>query len=68
MSNKKFIMLCLLTTCLFIFIAQNLMAGADWQEKQKQMFAQICQLPRVRDLPSLRNHDLFVQGGTAVKQ
>ncbi len=40
MSNKKFIMLCLLATCLFTFITQNAI-GADWQEKQKQMFAQI---------------------------
>jgi len=41
MSNKKLILLCSLVSCLFIFIAQNAMAGADWKEKQEQMFAQI---------------------------
>ncbi len=41
MGNKKFIMLCLLTICLFIFITQNALAGADWLEKQEQMFSQI---------------------------
>ena len=41
MSNKKFIMFCLLTFCLSIFITQNAMAGADWKEKQEQMFAKM---------------------------
>ncbi|MBW2143465.1 MAG: hypothetical protein JRG75_03595, partial [Deltaproteobacteria bacterium] len=41
MSNKKLMLLCLLVSCLFIFITQNAMAGADWKEKQEQMFAQI---------------------------
>ncbi len=34
-------MLWLLATCLFIFITQNAIGASDWQEKQKQMFAQI---------------------------
>jgi len=41
MSNKKFIVLCLLAFCLSIFITQYAVAGADWKEKQEQMFAQI---------------------------
>jgi hypothetical protein len=41
MTDKKFMMLCLLTIFLTIFINQNAVAGSDWQAKQKQMFAQI---------------------------
>ena len=41
MGKKKFIILCLLATCLMIFITKNAIAGADWQEKQKQMFTEI---------------------------
>ena len=41
MNRKKSIILSLLTTFLFIFITQSAIAGADWQEKQKQMFARI---------------------------
>ena len=41
MTRKEHFVLSLLTTCLMFFIAQNALAGADWQEKQKQMFSQI---------------------------
>ena len=41
MSKSKFIVLSLLITCLIVFITQNAMAGADWQEKQRDMFALI---------------------------
>ncbi len=41
MNRKKLSVLVLLTTCLLSFVAQNAIAGADWQEKQKEMFAQI---------------------------
>ena len=44
MSNKKFIMLCLMAVSL-VFIAQTAIAGPDWQKKQKQMFSQISVKP-----------------------
>ncbi len=40
MARKKHFVLSLLITFLMIFIAQNAIAGEDWQEKQKQMFAE----------------------------
>jgi len=41
MSTEKIFLFCLLTTCLLVFTGQSAFSGADWQEKQKKMFAQI---------------------------
>ncbi len=39
--KKRINVLALVTMCLVIFIAQNAIAGGNWQEEQKQMFATI---------------------------
>jgi len=41
MGFKKFFLFCLLTTCALVFTGQSAFSGADWQEKQKQIFAKI---------------------------
>jgi hypothetical protein len=46
MNNNKFNLFTSLAACLIIFITQNAMARADWQDDQKKMFTQIPVKPR----------------------
>jgi len=46
MDKRNYVIpILLLTVCLILFVTQNAIAGADWQEKQKEMFAKLAVKP-----------------------